>query len=245
MRLIADLPYAARENACFDLYLPDAETFDLVISFHGGGLEKGTRKSLLYAQDLVEQGVAVASVEYRMYPEVKFPEFLVDCAEAVKYITDHMSEYGTVRRTLLGGNSAGAYITLMLAFDEHYLADAGVDRSRIAAYVSDSSQITTHYRVLRDRGLDSRLERIDEAAVIYHLSENSSFGHLLLIAYTNDIPCRLEQNQLFFKSVQRLCPDQHVELVVLEGKHVNGAVSRNEKGTFDYNDTLLAFLKSL
>lgn len=245
MRLIADLPYAARENACFDLYLPDDDTFDLVIYFHGGGLEKGTRKSIHFAQDLTEQGVAVASVEYRMYPAAKFPEYLIDGAEAVKYITDHISEYGTVRRTLISGGSAGAYITLMLAFDEHYLADAGMDRSRIAAYVSDSAQITSHFRVLKERGVDSRLERIDDAAPIYHLSETSSFGHLLLIAYTQDMPCRPEQNQLFFKSIQRLCPDQHTELVMLEGKHVNGSVHRNEKGTFDYNDTLLAFLKNL
>lgn len=40
MRLIADLPYAARENACFDLYLPDAETFDLVTVFMAADWKK-------------------------------------------------------------------------------------------------------------------------------------------------------------------------------------------------------------
>ena len=245
MKLIENLPYAARENACFDLFLPESETFDLLIWFHGGGLENGTRKSIHFAQDLTEHGLAVASVEYRMYPDAKFPDYLEDSAEAVKYIADHVSAYGTVRKLLISGQSAGAYITLMLAFDEHYLADAGMDRSRIAAYISDSAQITSHFRVLKERGVDSRLERIDDAAPIFHLSDRSSFGHLLLIAYTQDMPCRLEQNQLFLKSIQRLCPDQHTELVVLEGKHVNGSVHRNEKGSFDYNDVLLAFLKTL
>lgn len=245
MRLMADLPYAARENACYDLFLPDEESFDLLVWFHGGGLETGSRKDPLFAQELTEKGVAVASVEYRMYPEAQFPDYLVDCAEAVKYIADHIAEYGTARRILVSGQSAGAYITLMLAFDEHYLADAGMDRSRIAAYVSDSAQTTCHFRVLKERGVDSRLERIDDAAPIYHLSENSSFGPLLLISYTQDMPCRLEQNRLFLKSVQRLCPDQHTELVVLEGKHCNGSVKRNKNGTFDFNDALLAFLQTL
>lgn len=242
MKMIADVKYGQHDMAYVDFLLPENDSFDLLIWFHGGGLEKGSRKNPRFAEDLVNGGMAVASVEYRMYPDAQFPDFLVDCADAVKYIMDHISEYGNANRIFVAGGSAGAYITLMLAFDKQYLANAGVNRDGIAAFISDSAQITTHFNVLRERGVDTRLERIDPAAAIYHLSPESDFRHLLLICYENDMPCRPEQNRLFFKSIQRLCPDQHTEFVQLPGGHCRGSVKRNEKGTFDFNDVLLDFI---
>ena len=133
-------------------------------------------------------------------------------------------------------------MTLMLAFDEHYLEDAGVERTAIAGFVSDSSQITTHFGILKERGMDYRLERIDEAAPIYFLNENTKVPNLLLIAYEEDMPCRPEQNQLFYKSICRIFPDNKVQFKMLPGGHCNGSGARNEKGTFDFNDALLEFL---
>ena len=45
----------------------------------------------------------------------------------------------------------------------------GVDTDFISGYISDSAQMTTHFNVLRERGLDTRLERIDEAAPLFYL----------------------------------------------------------------------------
>lgn len=243
MRTISDLQYGAHPQNLLDIYLPDGECHYFVIWFHGGGLEYGTRKDIKIHEDLTKQGIGIASVEYRMYPDAKFPDFVEDSALAVKWIVDHMREYTEYQRLYISGQSAGAWLTLMLAFDEHYLEDAGVDRSAIAGFVSDSSQITTHFRVLKERGMDYRLERIDEAAPIYFLNQNSNVPNLLLISYDEDMPCRPEQNQLFYKSIRRTFPDSKVQLKMLSGGHCNGSTARNEQGTFDFNDALLAYLK--
>ena len=71
---------------------------------------------------------------------------------ASQVVLDHLQEYAETKRIFVAGQSAGAWLTLMLAFDTHYLRDAGVDLNRIAGFVSDSSQITTHFSVLRERG---------------------------------------------------------------------------------------------
>ena len=42
MKVINDIKYANRDNAYFDLYLPESDSFDLLIWFHGGGLEEGS-----------------------------------------------------------------------------------------------------------------------------------------------------------------------------------------------------------
>ena len=246
MKYIANIKYNSLENSYLDLYLPDGECKDLLIWFHGGGIETGTRASIKFAEDLVAAGVGVASVEYRMYPQgAHFPDFVVDCADAVKFLQDHIREYADPKRIFVSGQSAGAYITLMLAFDHTYLENAGVDRDGISAFISDSAQTTTHFNVLRERNVDTRYERIDDASPMYHLSEKTDIKNLLLIYYTNDMPCRPEQNRLFYKSICRLCPDTNVKLVELPGKHCNGSSHRNEKGTFDFCDTLLAFISSI
>ena len=40
-------------------------------------------------------------------------------------------------------------------------------------------------------------------------------------------------------------PEQHVEFVKLPGKHCNGSSHMNERGTCDYNDQLLRFVRGI
>lgn len=243
MRKTADLKYGKGEKDFFDLLLPDGETEDLVIWFHGGGMETGSRRGAVFAEDLTKEGVGVASVEYRMYPEAVFPQFILDCARAVKYILTEVVPKEQVKRVFISGQSAGAYLTMMLALNKAYLQNVGVDRSRIAGFISDSAQVTSHFNVLRERGIDSRLERIDDAAPFYFLNADSDVNNLLMIYYEDDMPCRPEQNRLFYQSALRICPGQRIEIKELPGKHCNGSVKRNEKGTYDYNDALLEFIR--
>ena len=246
MRKTADLKYGKGEKDFFDLLLPDGETEDLVIWFHGGGLVNLTRASIKFAEDLTQAGVGVASVEYRMYTHgAHFPDFLVDCADAVKFLQDNIKTYADPRRIFISGQSAGAYITLMLAFDKTYLDNAGVDRSAIAGFISDSAQTTTHFNVLKERGVYPRLERIDDAAPLYHISNTTELNSLLLIYYSQDVVCRPEQNKLLYQSLHKLCPELNVQITELPGKHTYGSEHRNERGTFDFNDTVLAFLNSI
>lgn len=246
MKRIPNIKYNDLENSFLDLYLPDGECRDLIIWFHGGGFVNLDRTRIQFAEDLTEAGVGVASVEYRMYTHgAKFPDFLVDGANAVKFLQDNIHRYANPRRIFVSGQSAGAYLALMLAFDNTYLDNAGADRRAIAGFISDSAQTTTHFNVLKERGVNPRLERIDDAAPLYHISPETELNSLLLIYYTQDVVCRPEQNKLLCQSLRKLCPNLNVQMAELPGKHTFGSEHRNEKGTFDFNDTVLAFLDSL
>lgn len=244
MRVLEDVKYGSGENDYLDIYYPDTEEFDILVWFHGGGLESGNRKGIVFAEDMIKEGMAVVSVEYRMYPTAVFPDFITDSARAVKYVLEHVATEKGAQRVFVSGGSAGAYITMMLAMDNKYLEEAGVDRSKIEGFISDSSQMTVHFNVLRERGLDTRLERIDEAAPMYYISEDCFDGNLLLIYYTEDMYCRMEQNRLFYKSIKRFCPEQNIEIVELPGGHCNGSVNRNDKGTYDFVDVLMKFINN-
>ena len=247
MRFIPNIKYGEHEMNLLDLYLPDGDCKDMIIWYHGGGFVNLDRTKIPFAEDLTKAGVGIASVEYRMYTHgAKFPDFIVDGANAVKFVQDNIHQYAKVERFFVSGQSAGAYLTLMLALDQHYLRDAGVDPMSIAGFLSDSAQTTTHFNVLkRDRDTNGSLERIDDAAPLYYVNPDLKLNSLLLIYYENDVKCRPEQNKLLYASIKKLCPDINTEIVELPGKHTNGSQYRNEQGTFDYNDTILKFMSSL
>ena len=103
------------------LYVPGVEgPLPLLVFFHGGGwvlgnIEIADRPCRALAN---ATGCIVASVEYRLSPETKFPGAPEDCYAATKWIVDHAEGLGS-RSDLIGvaGDSAGgnlaAAVTLM------------------------------------------------------------------------------------------------------------------------------------
>ncbi|MGH8462414.1 MAG: alpha/beta hydrolase [Stenotrophobium sp.] len=124
-----------------DVYTPTAATAaPLIVFFYGGSweasetLDKSQYKFV--GQALAEQGYVVVIPEYRVYPQVKYPEFLDDSAQAVKWAHDHAAEYGAdPGKLVLMGHSAGAYNAAMLALDPVYLQAAGVNRAWVRGMI--------------------------------------------------------------------------------------------------------------
>lgn len=218
MNVIRDIVYGEEdlEAQKLDIYLPEGEATDLVIYFHGGALEEGD-KSNNRLEGLAGYGKAVISANYRMYPEAVFPQFIEDAALAVKWAKEHIREYAPVRRIFVAGSSAGAYLTAMLAFDRRDLGKHGIDTLDISGYVINSGQMTTHFNVLRERGIDTRRILVDEAAPVYFLDENTVFPNIFVIVADNDMPCRLEQNRMFLKTLEMFeCPPEKVRFKLME-----------------------------
>lgn len=246
MRTIMDERYASKPCQLLDWYLPDAGEFDTIVWFHGGGMEAGDRKGgAELASHAVMMGYAFVSVEYSMYPDARFPEFVLDAAQSVKHVQKRLQELGGSGRIIITGQSAGAYLTMMLCMNPAYLRNAGVELEGVLAFVSDSAQQTVHYNVLRERGVDSRVERIDEAAPLYYAGTTVLEKPLLIIYYENDMPCRPEQNMLMYKSLKRFQPEAKVEITALPGGHCAGSSRVDETGEFPYMRELLNFVKGL
>ncbi|MBR2612821.1 MAG: alpha/beta hydrolase, partial [Clostridia bacterium] len=195
MKSIYSIEY--KKDLLLDLHLPESETFDLFVYFHGGGLEKGSRRGVeVFAEPLAERGIAVASVEYRMYPDAKFPDFIVDCADSIRFLRDHIGEYGKCRRMYVGGSSAGGYLSMMLCFDRKYLEAVGMKPTDIAAYIHDAGQPTAHFNVLKKEGEDGRRVIVDERAPMYFVGMDAEYSPMLFIVSDEDMFARYEQTLL-------------------------------------------------
>lgn len=131
----ADLAYGGHERQKLDVYVPRNIKADppVVVFFYGGGWNSGARQQYEFvAASLTANGMVVVIPDYRLFPEVRFPEFLNDGAEAVSWVARNIPDYGgKPDRIHLMGHSAGAHIAAMLALDNTYLERSGAKDVRI------------------------------------------------------------------------------------------------------------------
>lgn len=130
--------YAEGPRGGVDVYGPGlAEgSAPVAVFFYGGSWDSGERRHYRWvARALAAQGFLALVPDYRLHPEVRFPDFLEDGALAVRWAVDHAADLGgDPRRIVLLGHSAGAYNAAMLALDPRYLQAAGVDPGVIRAF---------------------------------------------------------------------------------------------------------------
>ncbi len=214
-----------------DIFFPEVEEFFTIVYFHGGGLVEGDKGDTHeFVKHLTKLGFAVATANYSLLTEKKFPECVEDAAKAVKYVKDNIKSKGI----LVMGQSAGAYLTLMLCLNKEYLKEVGIDNKEIVGWISDAGQPTTHFNILKyERGLDPLLQRVDEAAPLYYVNKDTYFSHLLLLTYECDLPNRLEQNKLLMSSIKTFNKDFDVELKILKGEHCHGSGTLDEDGEYE------------
>jgi acetyl esterase/lipase len=131
--MTADLPYADGPRRKLDVYRPrgDADA-PVIVFFYGGAWQSGTKSMYRFlAATLAARGYVVVVPDYRLYPEIKFPDFLTDAALAVRWTHDNIAGFhGDPHRMFLMGHSAGAHIAAMLALDREWLSAAGLDSNR-------------------------------------------------------------------------------------------------------------------
>lgn len=125
-----------------DVWVPDGDGEDatprpVLIFFHGGGWVKGDRAAYAFAgRAFASRGFVVVIPDYRKVPQVRFPAFLEDGAEAVRWTRDSIARLGgDPARIALAGHSAGAHTAVMLALDPRWLRAAGVDGDVVKAAV--------------------------------------------------------------------------------------------------------------
>ena len=130
---IFDISYGEGARHKLDVYWPREKTAaPVVVFFYGGKWEYGAKEWYRFvAATLASRGFVVVVPDYRLYPEVKYPVFVIDGANVVRWTQENISAYGGDRRRLfVMGHSAGAYIAAMLALDPQWLAGVGGSANR-------------------------------------------------------------------------------------------------------------------
>ena len=140
-RLEAAVPYGPLPRQRLDVYAPRGGApnggHPVVVFFYGGSWNRGERADYRFVGEaLAARGVIALVADYRLYPEVRYPDFLADCALALGYGLREASRLGgNPRRVFVMGHSAGAYNAAMLALDPSRLAAAGHSPRELAGWI--------------------------------------------------------------------------------------------------------------
>jgi acetyl esterase/lipase len=117
-------PDADPQRHRLDLYLPRGQKdFPTLLFAHGGGWKNGNKGEFEFlGRALAQDGVAAVTVNYRLYPQVKFPANVEDVARAFAWARQNIKRYGgRADRLFVGGHSAGGHLVCLLATDDSYL----------------------------------------------------------------------------------------------------------------------------
>ena len=157
-RKFLNCPYGEDQLQSLDIYLPNEGSgpFPIIFFAHGGAWSGGSKGDVQVVPFIggVDRGYAVISLDYRLLPNIRYPDNLLDINAAMRWVAQNSETYLLdPSRTALCGASAGAHLTMMAAFTQGqaaFGAQPGARTCRVLAVVdqfgpTDFSKIHSHY----------------------------------------------------------------------------------------------------
>lgn len=134
-----DVAYGQGARFKLDIYRPGKLTgaMPVVVFFYGGNWTTGERADYAFVgRALASRGIVVVIPDYRLYPQVSYPDFLDDSAQAVAWTAKNIARYGgDPNKLFLMGHSAGAYNAAMLALDDRWLRKQGLSAKALSGWI--------------------------------------------------------------------------------------------------------------
>jgi len=125
-----------------DIYIPSVAVtrpLPLAIYVHGGGLSAGDKADIspVFLNTLASAGFAIASVNYRLAPQYKYPAQIEDLKCAIRYLRSNAQTYGVNGSEVFafGTSSGGELVALAALTGPHSEFDVG-------PYLNESSSLT-------------------------------------------------------------------------------------------------------
>lgn len=140
-----DITYCAADGVALkmDLYFPnksDGKPAPVAVYVHGGGWtsgDKGSGAGMIDVAELAARGYLVASVNYRLAPQYKFPAQIQDVKCAIRYLRANAATYNLdPNRISAWGGSAGGHLVALLG-----VTDAGAGLEGNSGYADQSSRV--------------------------------------------------------------------------------------------------------
>jgi len=161
---VGDIPLA------LDLYQPKGKANNgLIVWIHGGAWRSGSKEKVPIL-GLVDKGWALASVNYRLSGQARFPAQSHDIKGAIRFLRANQKEYGLrANRVFVIGSSAGGHLAAQVGVTnghaglEGAVGGDGKVSSDIQGIVSlyGASNLTTILNQSTPHGLSVRVPALD------------------------------------------------------------------------------------
>lgn len=213
-KVARDIPYSeADARTKLDVYAPDeGENHPVVVWVHGGGWRRGDKANVgEKPRAFNARGYVFVAVNYRLPPAGTYKQQAQDVALAVRWVRDHIKEYGGApNRIALGGHSAGAHLTALVATDGRYLEKAGVKLADLSgAFLLDGAAYDVPRQIDRARlpairslyldafTRDEKAQR--DASPVSHVAKGKGIPQFLILHVASRKDSKEQANELAAK----------------------------------------------
>ncbi len=128
--------YGRKERQQLDIYEPNEIPADpdMIVFFYGGGWITGNKDIHRFiGRSWARMGYIVALPNYRLAPDVRYPDQVEDVARSLKWIRDNYENYpGNI---YLAGHSAGAHLASLVGFSKKWREIAGLDSEAVEGFI--------------------------------------------------------------------------------------------------------------
>ena len=179
-RVAPDLPYGDDERQKLDVYMPataPGTPAPVLLFFHGGYWVIGHKDLMGFMAPAITPAPALlVPVGYRLAPGAKYPQQVDDCRAALRWVYDHIADYGgDPARIYVAGHSAGGHLAALITLQQERLADFGLPADIIKGCfpVSGVFDVTKTPPDRREAFLKSDADARD-ASPLYHAEGNAT-----------------------------------------------------------------------
>jgi len=110
-----DLRYGPNPRETLDLYVPNGTPRGTFVFAHGGYWRAFGKDDFAFvAPVLVEQGFAVAVLDYDLCPDVTIATIVDECRRALLWVAREGARHGAGGPVVIGGHSAGGHLAAMM-----------------------------------------------------------------------------------------------------------------------------------
>jgi acetyl esterase/lipase len=227
-----DLSYVPNGHALqkLDLYVPQSSEnpVPLIVWIHGGGWKGGSKDqcpALLWSR----KGFAVASINYRLSQDAKFPAQIKDCKAAIRWLRSQAKKYKIdPDHVVAWGDSAGGHLASLVGTAQDFPEweqGQGIGSSQVQAVIdwygrTDLTPVSTDPALAKSSsasllGGSGREvgELAQEASPLTHVSKDDPPFLIMHGDLDNVVP--VQQSQTFAEALRKA--GVKVSLVILKG----------------------------
>jgi acetyl esterase/lipase len=223
---LIDKTYCTPEDSPqkMDIYFPaSGGPWPVLVYVHGGSWMRGDKaEAAALGNSVTEQGYALVSINYRLYPTVRFPAMIEDVKCAIRYLRANAAQFNiNSNRIAAMGASAGGHLVALLGtsdpadgWDEGEYSDQSsrIQAAILLAPATDFSQEFSNDDIQTLVYVAFGTNNIPAASPITHITSDDP--PFLLIHGNRDPVIPFEQSQLMYDALQKAGVPS--ELVVVE-----------------------------
>ena len=154
-------------------HLKGNERRPVIFYIHGGGwnaemFPNQNYNSRYATPTWVKLGYTVVAINYRLAPKDMYPAQIDDCARALKWVIDHIQDYGgNPDKIAIAGESSGGHLSALLATGTRWHKKYSIDIEKVKCWISmagilDFTLEENYYHPWMSQMMDAFLRSYDQ-----------------------------------------------------------------------------------